>query len=238
MFKFFKADCYRICKERLGLVTLILLLALSGAAGYAFRDLPVEAVSKTLVSFLSAFLPLYFVTPGKIFFGEDLAQRTINNSLVKTQSRQVTFWYRWVMSVGTSLGLVILAYTFSSFVYQVFSGGTIYSQLLTTAFYQLPYYLFAAALPLVFFNFFDKIYMTNTFYIIYVLMFESLANLLLGNLLRLDADVYTPYLFIKKLSETVSSTGDFLNLSSISALIVSMALAGLANILFLRREFK
>lgn len=237
MISYFKADCYRIVKERLGLVTVVLLLVLAGVIAYAFREAPVLTVSGTLVSLLSSFLPLFFVTPGKIFFGEDFVQRTINNSLVKAQNRSQLFFYRWGMSVLTSLALVLLTYLTCALAYHLFSGEVAYLPLLTSFIHQVPYYLFLAALPLVFFNIFDKIYMTNTLYIVYIMMFESLTNLVCGVLLKIDSKYYIPYFFVKKLSETTGSD-QFINQSSLSAMILMVGFLLLTYNLFAHREFK
>lgn len=240
MFKFLKADCYRIFKERLSLVSLILLLALSGGIAYIVtrQEMPTIAVATFMLQFFTSFLPLFFVTPGKIFFGEDFVQRTINNSLVKIQSRPKTFVYRWVMSIIVSLLYIVVAYAFAGLVYQILTGAEIFSGLFEGFLYQFPYYLATAAVPLVFFNLFDKLYKTNTLFIIIFTMFETFANLILGMLLKIDSEVTQPYMLFGNLAATVDSSAGFINYSSIVAFIYTIIFAIVSYLLFARREFK
>lgn len=240
MFKFFKADCYRIFKERLSLISFILLLLLSGGIAYITvkQNMPTIGVATFILPILTSFLPLFFVTPGKIFFGEDFVQRTINNSLVKIQSRPKTFAYRWLMSIVVSLLYVVIAYTFAGLVYQMLTGELIFSGLFEGFIYQLPYYLATAALPLVFFNLFDKLYKTNTLFIIVFTMIESFARLILSMLLRIDGEIYRPYMLFENLANTLDSSADFINHSSIVAFVYTILFAGVSYLLFARREFK
>lgn len=240
MFKFLKADCYRIFKERLSLISLIILLLLSGGIAYAIsrQTIPQTAVVPFMMPFFTSFFPLFFVTPGKIFFGEDFVQRTINNSLVKIQSRPKTFAYRWLMSIVVSFLYIVIAYTFAGIVYQILTGDMIFSGLFEAFSYQFPYYLATAALPLVFFNLFDKLYKTNTLFIIVFTMFESFTNLILGMLLKIDSEVYRPYMIFDKLANTVDGSEAFINHSSIVAFVYTILFAGVSYLLFARREFK
>ncbi|MFC5630176.1 MULTISPECIES: hypothetical protein [Streptococcus] len=240
MLKFLKADCYRIFKERLSLISLILLLLLSGGIAYiiALQNMSTIGVATFMMPFFTSFFPLFFVTPGKIFFGEDFVQRTINNSLIKVQSRSKTFAYRWLMSMVVSFFYIFIAYIFAGFVYQLSTGDSIYARLFEGLLYQIPYYLATAALPLVFFNLFDKLYKTNTLFIITFTMFETFAKLILGMLLKIDSEVYQPYMLFGNLANTVDSSAGFINHSSIVAFVYAIIFTGISYFLFARREFK
>ena len=240
MLRFLKADCYRIFKERLSLISLILLLLLSGGIAYivARQNMPATGVAAFMMPFFTGFLPLFFVTPGKIFFGEDFVQRTINNSLIKVQSRPKTFAYRWLMSMLVSLLYILIAYAFAGLIYQLFTGDTIFTGLFKGLLYQMPYYLAIAAIPLVFFNLFDKLYKTNTLFIIIFTMFETFAKLILSLLLKIDAEVYQPYMLFANLANTVDGSAGFINHSSIVAFVYMIIFLGISYLLFARREFK
>ncbi|HFU4377008.1 TPA: hypothetical protein ACGO88_000720 [Streptococcus suis] len=95
-----KADWYRIRKERLSLVSLAILIVLSLILAYSSSQELTAVGAEDILSNWTNLLPLFFVAPAKIFFGEDFQFRTVNNSLVRTQNRLKIFTHKWLSSVG------------------------------------------------------------------------------------------------------------------------------------------
>lgn len=235
MLHYLKADFYRIRKERLSLISILLLMVFGTLFAYIYRGDRSSQVATSLVMAWPTLLPLFFVTPAKIFLGEDMTNRTINNLLIKSQNRFKIFAYKWGMTVVTSWFYILFALGMTGLVHQLLTGVSSYQTMLTYVFYQLPLYTVIASLCAFIFAFFDRIYQSYMVYIILVLLFDQLVSLMMGMLFKTDA--LAPYMMFNQLSQ-VDISGDFLTNTSLVALLFTLIYAFVGYLLFEKREFK
>lgn len=235
MLHYLKADFYRIRKERLSLISILLLMVFGTLFAYIYRGNRSSQVATSLVMAWPTLLPLFFVTPAKIFLGEDMTNRTINNLLIKSQNRFKIFAYKWGMTVVTSWFYILFALGMTGLVHQLLTGVSSYQTMLTYVLYQLPLYTVIASLCAFIFAFFDRIYQSYMVYIILVLLFDQLVSLMMGMLFKTDA--LAPYMMFNQLSQ-VDISGDFLTNTSLVALLFTLIYAFVGYLLFEKREFK
>lgn len=235
MIHYLKADFYRIRKEHLSLLSLCLLTAFAILFAYLYRGDSSKEVAQKLVMVWPTFLPLFFVTPAKIFLGEDMTNRTINNILIKSQNRFKVFIYKWVMTLVASWGYILYALLVTGLTHQVLTASSHYQTILTYFFYQLPLYTVIASLCAFIFAFFDRIYQSYMVYIIIALLFDQLASLMMGMLFKTDA--LAPYMMFNQLGQ-VDISGNFLTSTVLVALTFSLVYAMVAYLLFAKQEFK
>lgn len=235
MLNYFKADLYRIKKERLSLVPLCLLLLFGSLFAYLYRSDTSQTVAENLVKAWTPVLPLFFVTPAKIFLGEDLTNRTINTVLIKSQNRLRVFVYKWGMTLALSLVYLLIALVVTSVAHHLFSGMANYSSILTYLWYQLPLYTVIASLCALIFTFFDRIYQSYLVYIIIALLFDQLFSLMMGMLFQTDK--LAPYMMFNQLGQ-IDITGTYLTPTSMVALLFSVVYGLAGYLLFSKREFK
>lgn len=233
MLHFLNADLYRIRQERLSFISMLVMIAFSFLFAYLYRE--DSAGAESLAGAWTTFLPLFFVTPAKIFLGEDLTTRTINNSLIKTQNRFKVFVYKWGMTLIVCwlyLGVVLLA---TGLAYQLFSGQVAYEELLLYGFYQLPLYTVIASLCAAIFAFFNRIYQSYMVYLMIALLFDQLVALMAELLFQTDR--LNPYLMFSQLSQ-VAIKGNFFTQTSLVALLFTIIYAIFSYVSFKTREFK
>lgn len=231
MLHLFIADTYRIRKERLSLIAVLLLTGFAVLFAYLYRDGQADQVA----TLWATVLPLFFVTPAKIFLGEDLTTRTINHVLIKTQNRFKVFAYKWVRTLLTCWFFLVLALGLSALAHHLFTGEANYQVFATYGFYQLPLYTVIASLCAFIFAFFDRIYQSYLVYILIALLFDQLFSLMMGMLFQ--TDVFNPYLMFNQVSR-VDITGNFFSQTSIVALLFTLIYAGVSYLIFKNREFK
>lgn len=235
MLNFLKADLYRIRKERLSLVALSLLILFSFLFAYLNREASSKEVAKELVMMWSAVMPLFFLTPAKIFLGEDLTTRTINNVLIKSQNRLKVFTYKWVMIVVTCLFYALVAVSLTGLIHHVMTGTQFYGVIYKNLFYQVPLYTVIASLCAMIVAFFDKLAQSYLVYILMALLFDQIMGLIQGLLLK--TDILSPYLMFNQLSQ-VDTNGRFFTSTVIAALLFTFIYAVASYIMFAKREFK
>lgn len=235
MLNYVKADIYRIRKEHLSFVSLGLLLVFGSLFAYIYREDHSTEVARNLVMTWPTLLPLFFVTPAKIFLGEDLTNRTINNMLIKSQNRLKVFSYKWVMTVLATWLYALVALMMTGLVHHLVTGMASYQTILTYLFYQLPLYTVIASLCAFIFAFFDRIYQSYMVYVIIVLLFDQLASLMMGMLFKTDA--LAPYMMFNQLSQ-VDISGNYLTNTVLVAVLFSLVYALVSYLMFAKREFK
>lgn len=231
MLHLFIADTYRIRKERLSLIAVLLLAGFSVLFAYLYRDGQADQVA----TLWATVLPLFFVTPAKIFLGEDLTTRTINHVLIKTQNRFKVFAYKWIRTLLTCWFFLVLALGLSALAHHLLTGEANYQVFATYGFYQLPLYTVIASLCAFIFAYFDRIYQSYMVYILMALLFDQLMALLTGMLFK--SNLLNPYLMFNQLS-LVDVSGQFLTRTSLVAFLFTIIYAGVGYVLFKDREFK
>ncbi|HFI0255934.1 TPA: hypothetical protein ACGOVD_000576 [Streptococcus suis] len=230
-----KADWYRIRKEKLCLVSLGILVMLSLILAYSSsKDLEVTGAQDILSNWANL-LPLFFVAPAKIFFGEDFQFRTVNNSLVRTQNRLKIFTHKWLSSVGLCVFYVLFAYMLTGFARQMMNGAADYGVLLEGFVYQLPFYIVIASFCTILFVVFPKIYQSYMVYILIAFLFDQLFMMATGILLK--TDFFADFMMFSQLS-VAAGTKNLLSLPSILAFVFSVVYVSCGALLFSKKELK
>ncbi|HFI0237312.1 TPA: hypothetical protein ACGOVN_001111 [Streptococcus suis] len=230
-----KADWYRIRKEKLCLVSLGIVVMLSLILAYSSsKDLEVTGAQDILSNWTNL-LPLFFVAPAKIFFGEDFQFRTVNNSLVRTQNRLKIFTHKWLSSVGLCVFYVLFAYMLTGFARQMMNGAADYGVLLEGFVYQLPFYIVIASFCTILFVVFPKIYQSYMVYILIAFLFDQLFMMATGILLK--TDFFADFMMFSQLS-VAAGTKNLLSLPSILAFVFSVVYVSCGALLFSKKELK
>ncbi|MCK4028386.1 hypothetical protein HCC70_08565 [Streptococcus suis] len=230
-----KADWYRIRKEKLCLVSLGIVVMLSLILAYSSsKDLEVTGAQDILSNWTNL-LPLFFVAPAKIFFGEDFQFRTVNNSLVRTQNRLKILTHKWLSSVGLCVFYVLFAYMLTGFARQMMNGAADYGVLLEGFVYQLPFYIVIASFCTILFVVFPKIYQVYMVYILIAFLFDQLFMMATGILLK--TDFFADFMMFSQLS-VAAGTKNLLSLPSILAFVFSVVYVSCGALLFSKKELK
>lgn len=230
-----KADWYRIRKEKLSLISLGILMMFSLIFAYSSREELSSTGAQEILSNWANLLPLFFVTPAKIFFGEDFQFRTVNNSLVRTQNRLKIFTHKWLSSVGLCVFYVLFAFMLTGFARQMMNGAADYGVLLEGFVYQLPFYIVIASFCAILFVVFPKIYQAYMVYILVAFLFDQLFMLATGILLK--TDFFADFMMFSQLS-VAAGTKNLLSLPSILAFVFSVVYVSCGALLFNKKELK
>lgn len=235
MLSYLKADLYRIRKERLSGISLLLLTVFSILFAYLYReDTSKMGLTASLLA-TSNLIPLFFVTPAKIFFGEDLTNRTINNILIKSQSRLKVFTYKWLATLGMSFVYIIWSYGIMTLAHGLFSGRFYLAVAGQHFLYQLPIYLVIASLCGIIFNFFDRIYQSYMAYILIAMLFDQLFTMMVNLMFKTSA--FGPYMMFTNLGQ-VDVSGPFFTKTIWTAFLFSVIYLGTSFLMFAKRDFK
>lgn len=108
MFNYFKADFFRATKESSFRGTILLNVAISLVFSYLFRNESGQEGYWETQSMLTSFIPLYFMSITNFFWGEDIYYRTINNVIIKSNSRSSIFIYKVAATLITSFAIILL----------------------------------------------------------------------------------------------------------------------------------
>ena len=137
----FRADLYKLIKERVFLVPFVLSLLFGVLFSFFMRNSKGDEGLISTISMLSGLIPLFFTTIATFFWGEAFTSRTIITMLIKSKSRLSLFLYKVLMSIIFSIIVVLIIFT-SVGLSRLFVSGSINWILLSNlALYQLPYYL-------------------------------------------------------------------------------------------------
>lgn len=230
-----QAELFRIKKEKHFLVSYLVLTLLLGLGAWMFRDNGSQELSLGILSLMTTFLPLFFLAPAKVFFGEEFTLRTINNQLVRTAKRQSIFISRSIFTLAFSFGYVIYTYLMTGLVSLVLTGTFPLGLLVGNFINQVPFYLCLIALLIFLSNYLDKIYQVNTVYIILALMADQLLSFLLGNFVQ--ASIYQPFLIFSQVSNVLGQSS--LNWTPLLiALVGTVFYMGFSSAIFQKKEFK
>ena len=189
-----------------------------------------EPAFRVLISNVSGFIPLLFISSNLFFWGEDYSFRTINILLTKEKQRWKLFLYKTLGTFCLSLLYVSIFYSLAALVY--LEGDMV---LIVSAFlHQLPYYLVIISISLLIFQIFDKVYESCMIYTLYILLFD---NLLVYVLLNYGESV-KDYLFMTLNLKASADISHFTLINVCYPIVVSLAVIVLALAVFSKKEFK
>lgn len=229
---YLKADLFKIVKERKLVLSLTILLFLSLLATSLLSDDNAASYTTSFVQLMSQFLMLFFIVPANIFFGEDFSHRTINNVIIKQQTRNLIFYYKICTALIFDLLYVLLAYS-SGILWGALLGKSVAVPLLFQIFlHQLPLLLAIGLLSLFLFIALNKVTQSYLAYILIALLFDNTTHLITKNILHMDlSSDYFLFLSLQS-GENISSH------TTLISLIFILIYFSLSWYLFNHRELK
>ena len=231
----FKADIYKIRKERIFSISLLLCVLLVFLFTFVMREKSGYTGVIITLSTSTAFLPLLFIAVDLFVWGEDFVSRTINTQIIKSSSRLSLFIYKVVTTILYSTVHLLVAYLSVAVFRGIFADGVSLSTVWNIAVYQYPYYLCMMFLSIFIFNYVDKVNYAQLIYVVIVILFDNLVSFSMANVI--DPELLNHFLLFNQL-KAVTGSGEFLTLSVMIALIFSVLYFIFSYYLFNEREFK
>ena len=231
----FKADIYKIRKERIFSISILLCVLLEFLFTFVMREKSGDTGVIITLSTSTAFLPLLFIAVDLFVWGEDFVSRTINTQIIKSSSRLSLFIYKVVTTILYSTVHLLVAYLSVAVFRGIFADGVSLSTVWNIAVYQYPYYLCMMFLSIFIFNYVDKVNYAQLIYVVIVILFDNLVSFSMANVI--DPELLNHFLLFNQL-KAVTGSGEFLTLSVMIALIFSVLYFIFSYYLFNEREFK
>ena len=231
----FKADIYKIRKERIFSISILLCVLLEFLFTFVMREKSGDIGVIMTLSTSTAFLPLFFIAVDLFVWGEDFVSRTINTQIIKSKNRLSLFIYKVVTTVLYSTIHLFVAYLSVAVFRGIFADSVSLSTVWNIAVYQYPYYLCMMFLSIFIFNYVDKVNYAQLIYVVIVILFDNLVSFSMANVI--DPELLNDFLLFNQL-KTVTGSGEFLTLSVMIALIFSVLYFIFSYYLFNEREFK
>ena len=226
-----KADMYKFYWEKRGVLPS-LLIGLLVLLFYLFFKSSNEndPVFRVLISNVSGFIPLLFISANLFFWGEDYSFRTINILLTKEKQRWKLFLYKTLGTICLSFLYVTIFYSLTALVY--LEGDLVL--IVSTFLHQLPYYLVIISISLLIFQIFDKVYESCMIYTLYILLFDNLLVYVLPNY----GESVKDYLFMTLNLKVSPSFSQFTLINVCYPIVASLAVIMLTFVVFSKKEFK
>ena len=136
----FKADIYKIRKERVFSISIFLCVLLEFLFTFVMREKSGDTGVIITLSSSTVFLPLFFIAVDLFVWGEDFVSRTINTQIIKARSRFSLFLYKAVTTILYSTAHLFVAYLSVAVFRVFFADGVSLSAVWNMAVYQYPYY--------------------------------------------------------------------------------------------------
>ena len=231
----FKADIYKIRKERIFSISILLCVLLEFLFTFVMREKSGDIGVIITLSTSTAFLPLLFIAVDLFVWGEDFVSRTINTQIIKSSSRLSLFIYKVVTTILYSTVHLLVAYLSVAVFRGIFADSVSLSTVWNIAVYQYPYYLCMMFLSIFIFNYVDKVNYAQLIYVVIVILFDNLVSFSMANVI--DPELLNHFLLFNQL-KAVTGSGEFLTISVMIALIFSVLYFIFSYYLFSEREFK
>ena len=226
-----KADMYKFYWEKRGVLPSLLIGLLVLLFSLFFKSSNEnEPAFRVLISNVSGFIPLLFISSNLFFWGEDYSFRTINILLTKEKQRWKLFLYKTLGTFCLSLLYVSIFYSLAALVY--LEGDMVL--IVSTFLHQLPYYFVIISVSLLIFQIFDKVYESCMIYTLYILLFDNLLVYVLPNY----GESVKDYLFMTLNLKASADISHFTLINVCYPIVVSLAVIVLALAVFSKKEFK
>ncbi|HFI0335672.1 TPA: ABC transporter permease [Streptococcus suis] len=230
MIHYFKADLFKIQKEQRLTISLGILALLSFLSAFLLHGN--EDFTSSLIQLLSQFITLFFIVPTNLFFGEDFTYRTINNIIIKQQTRKGVFFYKVLATLVLDLSYILLAYLLSSSVGLLLGDRVDFAVIIQSFIVQTPLFICISLLSILIFVKSNKVNQAYLAFSLISLLFDNIFNLITSNLLHMKLPTdYFLFLSLQQ-GEHISS------LSMGVSIIASLCYLYLSTFIFSRKEFK
>ena len=226
-----KADMYKFYWEKRGVLPSLLIGLLILLFSLFFKSSNEdETAFRVLISNVSGFIPLLFISANLFFWGEDYSFRTINILLTKEKQRWKLFLYKTLGTICLSFLYVTIFYSLTALVY--LEGDLVL--IVSTFLHQLPYYLVIISISLLIFQIFDKVYESCMIYTLYILLFDNLLVYVLPN----SGESVKDYLLMTLNLKASPGVSQFTLTNVCYPIVVSIGVLVLAFVVFSKKEFK
>ncbi|HEM3581072.1 TPA: ABC transporter permease [Streptococcus suis] len=183
MIHYFKADLFKIQKEQRLTISLGILALLSFLSAFLLHGN--EDFTSSLIQLLSQFITLFFIVPANLFFGEDFTYRTINNIIIKQQTRKGVFFYKVLATLVLHLAYILLAYLLSSSVGLLLGDRVDFAVIIQSFIFQTPLFICISLLSILIFVKSNKVNQAYLAFSLISLLFDNISNLITSNLLHM-----------------------------------------------------
>ncbi|HFR3663161.1 TPA: ABC transporter permease [Streptococcus suis] len=183
MIHYFKADLFKIQKEQRLTISLGILALLSFLSAFLLHGN--EDFTSSLIQLLSQFITLFFIVPTNLFFGEDFTYRTINNIIIKQQTRKGVFSYKVLATLVLDLAYILLAYLLSSSVGLLLGDPVDVAVIIHSFIVQTPLFICISLLSILIFVKSNKVNQAYLAFSLISLLFDNISNLITSNLLHM-----------------------------------------------------
>ncbi|HEM4053310.1 TPA: ABC transporter permease [Streptococcus suis] len=183
MIHYFKADLFKIQKEQRLTISLGILALLSFLSAFLLHGN--EDFTSSLIQLLSQFITLFFIVPTNLFFGEDFTYRTINNIIIKQQTRKGVFFYKVLATLVLDLAYILLAYLLSSSVGLLLGDRVDFAVIIQSFIVQTPLFICISLLSILIFVKSNKVNQAYLAFSLISLLFDNISNLITSNLLHM-----------------------------------------------------
>lgn len=232
MIHYLKADFFKIYKEKKLVTSLIILTLLSLLSAFLFNSDKSIDNTASILQLLAQIIPLFFIVPTNIFFGEDFTNRTINNIVIKRQKRYPLFIYKVISTLLFNYGYVAAAYISTS-CFRILLGGKMSFYLIAKTFsQQLPLVTCISLLCVTLFIIFHKTTQAYLTYILLSLLFDNICRLISSNVLHIT--ISSDYLLFLSLQ----NINGIKNLTIILSIVFSIIYFVYSYYLFNNKELK
>ncbi|MGQ7657201.1 ABC transporter permease [Streptococcus suis] len=230
MIHYFKADLFKIQKEQRLTVSLGVLALLSFLSAFLLHGN--EDFTSSLIQLLSQFITLFFIVPANLFFGEDFTYRTINNIIIKQQTRKRVFFYKVLATLVLDLAYILLAYLLSSSVGLLLGDPVDFAVIIQSFIVQTPLFICISLLSILIFVKSNKVNQAYLAFSLISLLFDNISNLITSNLLHMKLP--TDYFLFLSLQQ-----GDNISRQSMGvSFIATILYLYLSYFIFSRKELK
>ncbi|HEM6121633.1 TPA: ABC transporter permease [Streptococcus suis] len=230
MIHYFKADLFKIQKEQRLTISLGILALLSFLSAFLLHGN--EDFTSSLIQLLSQFITLFFIVPANLFFGEDFTYRTINNIIIKQQTRKRVFFYKVLATLVLDLAYILLAYLLSSSVGLLLGDRVDFAVIIQSFIAQTPLFICISLLSILIFVKSNKVNQAYLAFSLMSLLFDNISNLITSNLLHMKLP--TDYFLFLSLQQ-----GDHISRLSMGVSFMATILyLYLSYFIFSRKELK
>ncbi|MDH6363903.1 ABC-type transport system involved in multi-copper enzyme maturation permease subunit [Enterococcus sp. PF1-24] len=179
MLAMIRADIYRIIKGQQGVISSIILLVLAVGLAWLGKDAGGEVASEQALVIGSLFIPIFLTVVLTVIWGQEINNRTINNTLIAGASRLKFFISKWLLiCIWTIVEIAIFVVGFN-LASLILGNGLLFNQLLPVIALQLPFYFAISALLLLLLNLFPTNTMAVLAFVTLLFMGDNLLQLLL-----------------------------------------------------------
>ncbi|HEM5325446.1 TPA: ABC transporter permease [Streptococcus suis] len=230
MIHYFKADLFKIQKEQRLTISLGILALLSFLSAFLLHGN--EDFTSSLIQLLSQFITLFFIVPANLFFGEDFTYRTINNIIIKQQTRKRVFFYKVLATLVLDLAYILLAYLLSSSVGLLLGDRVDFAVIIQSFIFQTPLFICISLLSILIFVKSNKVNQAYLAFNLISLLFDNISNLITSNLLHMKLP--TDYFLFLSLQQGENISRLSMSVSFMATLIYLY----LSYFIFSRKELK